>query len=79
MRMDHNVLRSEISSTRRYLEFGNLELFISWLRHSLPVSLNTELSGRIREKLMGFEYPDCIISRIRIIYSNRPFQALGSR
>lgn len=68
--MDHNVLRSEISSARRYRELRNLALSISGLKHSLPVSLYTELSGRIREKIMGFEYPDCNISKIRVIYSN---------
>ena len=68
--VDHNILRSEISSAKRYRELKNIELSISGLKHSLPVSLFTELSGRIREKVMSFEYPDCNISRIRVIYSN---------
>ena len=68
--VDHNVLRSEISSARRYRELKNLELSISGLKHSLPISLYTELNGRIREKVMSFDYPNCEISRIRVIYSN---------
>lgn len=76
--VDYNVLRSEISSARRYRKLRNLEISISGLKHNLPVSLYTDLSGRIREKIMGFEYPDCNISRIRVIYSNglsKPLEA----
>lgn len=76
--VDHNVLRSEISSARRYRELKNLELSISGLKHSLPVSLYTELSGRIREKIMGIEYPDCNTSSFRVIYSNGLSRPLDS-
>ena len=68
--MDHNVLRDEISSARRYRELKNIEISILGLRNKLPISLYTELVGRIREKVMGFEYPQCNTSKIAIIYSN---------
>ncbi len=68
--MDHNVLREEISSARRYRELKNLEMTIFGLRNKIPISIYTELGGRIREKVMGFEYPQCNISRITIVYSN---------
>ena len=68
--VDYNVLRSEISSARRYRKLRNLELSTSGLRHSFPVSLYSELTGRIRGKIMSFEYPECNISIIRVIYSN---------
>ena len=68
--MDHNVLRDEISSARRYRELKNIEISILGLRNKIPISLYTELVGRIREKVMGFEYPQCNTSKIAIIYSN---------
>ena len=68
--MDHNVLRDEISSARRYRELKNLEMSIYGLRNKLPISLYTELSGRIKEKVMAFEYPDCNSSNVSVIFSN---------
>ena len=68
--MDHNVLRDEISSARRYRELKNLELSIYGLRNKLPVSLYTELGGRIKEKVLAFEYPDCNSSKVSVIFSN---------
>ena len=70
MMTDHNVLRNEISSARRYLELKELELSIYGLRNRLPVSLYTELSGRVKEKVMSFEFSDCNNSKINVIYSN---------
>ena len=70
--MDHNVLRDEISSARRYRELKNLELSIYGLRNKLPVSLYTELAGRVREKVLAFEYPDCNSSNISVIFSCKP-------
>ena len=68
--MDHNVFREEISSAQRYRELKNVEMSILGIRNKTPVSLFTELSGRVREKIMGFEFPECNASRISIIYSN---------
>ena len=68
--MDHNVLRDEISSARRYRELKNLELSIYGLRNKLPVSLYTELGGRIKERILAFEYPDCNSSKVSVIFSN---------
>ena len=68
--MDHNVFREEISSARRYRELKNIEMSILGIRNKIPISLFTELSGRVREKIMGFEFPECNASRISIIYSN---------
>lgn len=68
--MDHNLLREEISSARRYCELKNLKMTIFGLRNKIPISLYTELGGRIGEKIIGFEYPQCNTSRITIIYSN---------
>lgn len=70
MGLDHNVLRGEISSSKRYRELKNIESTILGLKHKLPLSLYTELSGRIKEKVMSFEYPNCSVSKISIIYSN---------
>ena len=68
--MDHNVFREEISSARRYRELKNIEMSILGIRNKIPISLFTELSGRVREKIMGFEFPACNASRSSIIYSN---------
>ncbi len=68
--MDHNVFREEISSAQRYRELKNLEMSILGIRNNIPISLFTELSGRVREKIMGFEFPECNASRVSIIYSN---------
>ena len=68
--IDHNILRSEIFSAKRYLKLKELELSIYGLRNNLPVSLYTELSGRIKEKVQSFEFPDCNNSQINVIYSN---------
>ena len=68
--MDHNVLKEEISSAKRYRELKNLELSISQMRYKIPVSLYTELNGRIKEKLLGFDFPDCNRSKISVIYTN---------
>lgn len=76
--MDHNVLKGKISSAKRYRELKTLESSIYGLRHSLPISLYTELSGRVKEKVMSFEYPNCNISKIRVVYSNglsKPLEA----
>ena len=68
--MDHNIFREEISSARRFRELKNLEMSILGVRNKIPISLFTELSGRTREKIMGFEFSECNASRISIIYSN---------
>ena len=68
--MDHNVIKEEISSAKRYRELKNLEMSILGIRNKIPISLFTELNGRIKERIMGFEFPECNTSRIFIIYSN---------
>ena len=68
--MDHNVFREEISSARRYRELKNLEMSILGIKNKIPISLYTELSGRIKEKIMSFEYPECNAAKISIVYSN---------
>ncbi len=70
MMTDHNILRNKISSARRYLKLKELKLSINGLRNKLPVSLYTELSGRVKEKVQSFEFHDCNNSQIKAIYSN---------
>ena len=68
--MDHNIFREELNSASRYRQVKDLNISISSVKNKIPLSLYSELSGRVHEKLMGFEYPDCGTSRVTVIFSN---------
>ncbi len=74
--VDHNVLKEEISSSKRYRKLLDLKLTISGLRKKLPISISTELEGRIIEKIRTFDYPICSVATIKVIFTNGLSKAL---
>lgn len=68
--VDHNVLKEEISTTNRYRKLLDLKLTISGYRKQLPISISTELEGRILEKLRTFDYPICSLASVKVIFTN---------
>lgn len=74
--VDHNAIKEEISSSRRYRKLLDLRLTISGLRKKLPISISTELEGRILEKIRTFDYPICSVATVKVIFSNGLSKAL---
>lgn len=68
--MDHNILKEEIVGANRYLKLQDLRVTISGLKRGLPISISTELNGRITEKLRTFDYPICSVAKVRVIFTN---------
>lgn len=74
--VDHNVLKEEIASSKRYRKLLDLKLTISGYRKQLPISISTELEGRIIEKIRTFDYPICSVATVKVIFTNGLSKAL---
>ena len=70
MMIDHNALREEISSAKRYRKLKDLIITINSIKKNVPLSIYSELKARALEKLRTFDYPICSAASIKIIFSN---------
>ena len=68
--MDHNALRDEISSAKRYRKLQELKVSINSLARKVPLSISAELEGRLTEKFRAFDYPMCNVTDVKVIFSN---------
>lgn len=68
--MDHNVLRDEISSAKRYRKLQELKVSISSMKRKVPLSISAELEARLTEKFRTLDYPMCNVTDVKVIFSN---------